>query len=121
MTTKANKTSPLTQALLETANDMQGIGILGKDAYEKITMRHLGANKPEIEPLPENSPPAIRLIELQIENFESASRSEAQRVPAPDATLTSTAPIVVHTHTTIHLGNTALGGNAAHVEARSSD
>lgn len=74
-----------------------------------------------IEPLPENSPPAIRLIEFQIENFESASRSEAQRVPAPDATVTSTAPIVVHTHTTIHLGNTALGGNAAHVEARNSD
>ena len=51
MTTKSNKTSPLTQALLETANDMHGIGILSKDAHEKITVRHLGAKKPEIEPL----------------------------------------------------------------------
>jgi putative transcriptional regulator len=49
MTTKANKTSPLTQALLETANDMHGIGILGNDDYEKITMRHLGIKKPEID------------------------------------------------------------------------
>ena len=40
MTTKANKNSPLTQALLETANDMHNVGILGNDAYEKITMLH---------------------------------------------------------------------------------
>ena len=45
MTTKSNKTSPLTQALLETATDMHDIGILGKDTYEKITMRHLGTKK----------------------------------------------------------------------------
>ncbi|MEI6208594.1 MAG: helix-turn-helix domain-containing protein [Desulfuromonadales bacterium] len=51
MTTKENKTSPLTQALLETANDMHGIGILENDAYEKITMRHFGTKKLEIEPL----------------------------------------------------------------------
>src|ERR1039457_135277 len=51
MTTKANKTSPLTQALLETANDMHGVGLLGNEAYEKITMRHLGAKKPVIEQL----------------------------------------------------------------------
>jgi len=52
MTLKANKNSPLTQALLETANDMHGIGILGDNAYGKIAMRHLGIKKPEIvEPL----------------------------------------------------------------------
>ena len=51
MTTKANKNGPLTQALLETANDIHDIGILGSDAYKKITMRHLRAKKPEIEPL----------------------------------------------------------------------
>jgi putative transcriptional regulator len=51
MTTKANKTSPLAQALLETANDMHGTGLLGNDAYEKITMRHLGIKKPEVEQL----------------------------------------------------------------------
>ncbi len=41
----------MTQALLETADDMHGIGLLGNNAYEKITMRHLGTKKPEIEPL----------------------------------------------------------------------
>lgn len=46
MTTKAKKSSSLTQALLETATDMHDIGVLGKDAYENITMRHLGTKKP---------------------------------------------------------------------------
>ena len=51
MTTKTEKTSPLTQALLETAKDMKHIGLLDNAAYEKITMRHFGIKKPEIEPL----------------------------------------------------------------------
>jgi len=52
MTTKSKKTSRLTEALLETAKDMRDTGILGEAAYEKITMRHLGAtDKPAIEPL----------------------------------------------------------------------
>jgi len=51
MTTKTEKTSPLTQALLETAKDMNNIGLLDNATYEKITMRHLGIMKPEIEPL----------------------------------------------------------------------
>ena len=51
MTIKADKTSSLTQALLETANDMQGIGVLEQEAYEKITLRHLGIRTPELEPL----------------------------------------------------------------------
>jgi putative transcriptional regulator len=52
MTTKNNKTSRLTDALLETANDMRNTGILSEAAYEKITMRHLvSKDKPVIEPL----------------------------------------------------------------------
>ncbi len=51
MRAKANKASPLSQALLETAEDMHRIGLLENGAYEKITMRHLGIPKPEIEPL----------------------------------------------------------------------
>ncbi len=52
MTAKKDKSSRLKQALLETANDMKVAGILDKAAYEKITMRHLGAeDKAEIEPL----------------------------------------------------------------------
>ena len=51
MTTKANKNCLLTQAMLETANGMHSVAILGNVVYEKITMRHLGAKKPEIEPL----------------------------------------------------------------------
>ncbi|MDQ5988500.1 MAG: hypothetical protein CSYNP_04260 [Syntrophus sp. SKADARSKE-3] len=51
MTTN-NKPSRLTQALLETAKDMKNAGILDKEAYEIITMRHLGVKgKAEIEPL----------------------------------------------------------------------
>ncbi len=68
MTTKTNKTSPLTQALLETATDMHDIGILSKDAYEKITMRHLGMNKPEVEPL---SAEEIRKIREQTHMSQS--------------------------------------------------
>jgi hypothetical protein len=41
MTTKNIKTSRLTEALLETAKDMNNVGMLGEAAYEKITMRHL--------------------------------------------------------------------------------
>jgi putative transcriptional regulator len=40
MTTKA--LSPLTEALLETAEGLHRIGIMDDAAYEKITLRHLG-------------------------------------------------------------------------------
>lgn len=40
MTTR--KPSRLTQALLETADDMRGVGILSAAGHKKITMRHLG-------------------------------------------------------------------------------
>lgn len=52
MTTRKNKAGRLTQAMFETAKDMKDAGILGKAAYEKITLRHLGAkDKADIEPL----------------------------------------------------------------------
>ncbi len=34
----------LARALLETANDMRRAGILGAEAHEEITLRHLGGN-----------------------------------------------------------------------------
>jgi putative transcriptional regulator len=36
------RTSPLAQALLETAGGMHRVGILDDSAYHKITVRHLG-------------------------------------------------------------------------------
>jgi len=53
MTTKINKTSRLTKALLETAKDMKDAGVLGKATYEKITMRHLSLKDKNklVEPL----------------------------------------------------------------------
>jgi putative transcriptional regulator len=53
MTTKKNKPSRLTKALLETAKDMKDAGVLGKAAYEKITMRHLSVKDKNklVEPL----------------------------------------------------------------------
>ena len=38
-----NKPTRLTKALLETAEDMRQGGLLDGTAYDKITMRHLGA------------------------------------------------------------------------------
>ncbi len=49
-----NKKTPdrLAQALLETAKDMYGGGLLDETAYAKITMRHLGTEgKATVEPL----------------------------------------------------------------------
>lgn len=52
MTAQNKKPTRLTQALLETAKDMQQTGVLDEAAYGKITMRHLGAeDRAEIEPL----------------------------------------------------------------------
>ncbi len=61
MTTKKKQPSRLTQALLETARDMQEAGVLNEAAYRKITMRHLGVeDKPKIEPLTGEDIRAIR-------------------------------------------------------------
>jgi putative transcriptional regulator len=52
MTKDNKKPSRLAQALLETAKDMHGGGILDEAAYAKITMRHLGTeDKAAVEPL----------------------------------------------------------------------
>jgi len=42
----AKKLSKLTEALLETAEDMHRAGLMGDDAYRKITVRHLGPDAP---------------------------------------------------------------------------
>lgn len=68
MRTKTEKTSQLTQALLETAKDMHQIGLLGNSDYEKITMRHLGIKKPEIESLTAED---IRMIREQTHMSQS--------------------------------------------------
>ena len=44
------KPSPLTAALLETAEDMRSSGVLSAKAHEKITLRHLAAR--DIAPQP---------------------------------------------------------------------
>jgi len=40
--TRKKKPSRLTQALLETTDDMRRVGILDSASHEKITLRHLG-------------------------------------------------------------------------------
>jgi putative transcriptional regulator len=48
----SKKPSRLTRALLETADDMREGGLLDKAAYEKITLRHLGAKEtPQADPI----------------------------------------------------------------------
>ncbi len=49
MTKKA--LSPLSEAMLETAQDMHRIGIMDDATYEKITLRHLG-EKPVVTAQP---------------------------------------------------------------------
>ena len=59
--TETKRPSRLAQAMLETAKDMRSTGILDETAYNKITMRHLGAkDKAEVEPLTGEDIRAIR-------------------------------------------------------------
>ncbi|HOI96188.1 MAG TPA: helix-turn-helix domain-containing protein [Syntrophobacter fumaroxidans] len=60
--TKKNKTpSRLAKAMLETAKDMRQAGLLDKEAYEKITMRHLGVKeRAKLEPLSGDDIRALR-------------------------------------------------------------
>jgi putative transcriptional regulator len=44
---KKKKTSRLTRELLATAKDMRDVGVMSKQTYEKITLRHLG-DAPEV-------------------------------------------------------------------------
>ena len=41
----AKTLSTLTEALLETADDMHSVGLMGDDTYRKITVRHLGPDR----------------------------------------------------------------------------
>lgn len=41
----AKKDNRLTRALLETAHDMHEGGLMNQEAYDKITMRHLGKDE----------------------------------------------------------------------------
>lgn len=41
MMAKNKKVSPLAKALLETADDMQTVGLMSRARHEKITLRHL--------------------------------------------------------------------------------
>jgi putative transcriptional regulator len=53
MKIRNKKISRLAQAMLETADDMKTIGILGEAAHQKITKRHLGVagGTTDLEPL----------------------------------------------------------------------
>ncbi len=60
--TKTNTNARLTKELLETAKGMHASGIMDDDAYEKITMRHLGrtAEAPAAAPVTGDDIRAIR-------------------------------------------------------------
>ncbi len=58
--TKKTKTSRLTQALLETADDMRRVGVLDAAGHEKITLRHLGSEAGAVEPLTGDEIRALR-------------------------------------------------------------
>ena len=56
--TKKKKTSRLAKALLETVEGMHKASVMDREAYDKITLRHLGAtDKPKVSPI---SPDQIR-------------------------------------------------------------
>jgi putative transcriptional regulator len=46
----AKKASRLTKELLATARDMREVGVMGKETYQKITLRHLGT-PPKVPPV----------------------------------------------------------------------
>ena len=55
------KSNRLTEAILETAEDMYNCDILSEDSYKKITMRHLKKeNLPKIPPISSEEIKAIR-------------------------------------------------------------
>src|SRR5579871_2524204 len=60
MTTAKTRPSRLAKALLETAEDMRGSGVLDAGAYEKITLRHLGGTA-AAKPIP-ITPAQIRAL-----------------------------------------------------------
>jgi hypothetical protein len=71
-----------------------------------------------IESLPGHLPPAIRLVELgrEVAAPRPPDGEQSPSLPATWAGDAPSAPIIVHTQTTIHLG-----GKATHVESRNPD
>lgn len=66
----AKKRSNLTEALLETAEGMHRVGMLSDEAYEKITVRHLGPDVvPSAEPM---TPEEIRRVREQAHLSQAA-------------------------------------------------
>jgi putative transcriptional regulator len=45
------KPSRMAKAMLETAADMRKADLLDQATYDKITMRHLGPNRPKVAPI----------------------------------------------------------------------
>jgi putative transcriptional regulator len=62
---KTKKTSPLTKALLETADDMRKAGLMDRATHDKITMRHLG---------PEDAPKLASISGSQIRAMRAHAR-----------------------------------------------
>ncbi len=60
MTKQKTQPSRLTQALLETADDMRRVGIVDAASHEKITLRHLGPCAHATEPLSGDEIRALR-------------------------------------------------------------
>jgi putative transcriptional regulator len=61
MTREVRKTSQLTQALLETAEDMRVSGVLNASAFDKITLRHITSDAtPTAEPIAGDEIRALR-------------------------------------------------------------
>lgn len=54
------KFSRLTEAILETAEDMRNDGVLDEKSYEKITMRHLNGKIPKMDKISSDEIRAIR-------------------------------------------------------------
>lgn len=66
----AKKLSKLTEALLETAEDMHRAGLMGDDTYQKITVRRLGPDAPlAAEPM---TPEEIRRVREQAHLSQAA-------------------------------------------------
>jgi putative transcriptional regulator len=62
---RKKKTSRLTKALLETAEDMRRVGVLETASHEKVTLRHLGS-RGDIVPKPMSGTKSVRCANARI-------------------------------------------------------
>lgn len=66
----AKKLGKLTEALLETAEDMHSTGLMVDDTYRKITVRHMGLDAPLVaEPI---TPEEIRRAREEVHLSQAA-------------------------------------------------